>query len=239
MILLPAIDLQRGRVSRLLRGNFNDPVFYSLDPLGTAMSFFETGFSYLHIVDLDGAKNGKPAHTSLLRDICSTRMTVHYGGGLREIADIENVLEIGAAKAMVGSLLFSERKNPEKLFSIFGNRILPTVDIKNKRTALRGWTSLSEISACQAIRILIDSGFTEALVTSIERDGTLSGPDLNLYRTISDYSPGFRIIAAGGISSCSDLVDLGKIGCSGSVLGKSLYEGFINPVEALSLVGSC
>jgi phosphoribosylformimino-5-aminoimidazole carboxamide ribotide isomerase len=239
MDLLPAIDLQRGRVSRLLRGNFEDPVFYSLDPVGTAISFFETGFSYLHIVDLDGAKSGKPAHTAILRDICSTGMTVHYGGGLREISDIEQVLEIGAARAMVGSLLFSARGNPEELFSIFGNRILPTVDIRDDRAALRGWTSLSDISACQAVRILVDSGFTEALVTSVERDGTLSGPDINLYRTISDFCPGFRIIAAGGISSCSDLMDLQKLGCSGAVLGKSIYEGLINPAEALRAVGSC
>jgi len=239
MILLPAIDLQRGRVSRLLRGNFNDPVFYSLDPVGTAMSFFETGFSYLHIVDLDGAKNGKPAHTSLLRDICSTGMTVHYGGGLREIADIEKVLEIGAARAMVGSLLFSSPKAQEELYERFGERIIPAVDVKGGRVSIRGWTEELELSPQEILKGLLSAGFGQILVTAVDRDGTGIGPDLELYRELREAFPGMAFTAAGGIASLEDLKALEKMGMSDAVVGKALYEGALTLEQALEVERPC
>lgn len=239
MDLFPAIDLQGGKVSRLRKGDFQDCVQYPVDPLETALFFAKTGFRHLHIVDLDGARYGKPAHTHLIRDLASTGLSLQYGGGLREIEDIEHVLTLGAARAMVGSLLFSSGGTAGKLFGLFGDRILPAVDIKEGHAAVRGWSSLSELPTLKAIEVLLDAGFTKALVTSIERDGTLSGPDIELYGSILEEFPGFFLIAAGGISSCSDIEELQTLGCAGTVLGKSIYEERIDPQEALKLVRPC
>ncbi len=239
MDLFPAIDLQCGKVSRLLKGDFQECVQYPVDPLETALFFAKTGFRHLHIVDLDGARYGKPHHTHLIRDLASTGLSLQFGGGLREIEDIEHVLALGAARAMVGSLLYSSAGSAGRLFTLFGDRILPALDIKEGHAAVRGWSSLSELSTLKAIETLLEAGFTKALVTSIERDGTLSGPDIELYVSIIEEFPGFLVIAAGGISSCSDIEELEKIGCTGTVLGKSIYEGSIDPRKALKLVRPC
>ncbi len=239
MELFPAIDLQEGKISRLRKGDFQDAVQYHADPLETARFFSKNGFKNLHIVDLDGARYGKPSHTYLIRDLSSTGLSVQYGGGLREIADIEMVLNLGAARAMVGSILFSSGESSKQLFKLFGNRILPAVDIKEGQAAVKGWTSLSDLSTFRAIQTLLEAGFTEALVTAVDRDGTLSGPDILLYSSILDNFPGFSVIAAGGISSCNDITGLKALGCSGAVLGKSIYEGRIDLEAALKLVRSC
>lgn len=239
MNLFPAIDLQGGKISRLCKGNFEDSVQYSADPLDTARLFSTKGFENLHVVDLDGARYGKPSHTHLIQDLASSGLTIQYGGGLREIADIEKVLELGAARAMVGSILFSSSESAKQLFRLFGNRILPAVDIREGQAAVRGWTSLSDLTTIGAIEILLEAGFADALVTAIDRDGTLSGPDILLYSAILEKFPGFSVIAAGGISSCEDIKELNSLGCSGAVLGKSIYEGRIDLEAALKLVRSC
>ncbi|MDO9509369.1 MAG: 1-(5-phosphoribosyl)-5-[(5-phosphoribosylamino)methylideneamino] imidazole-4-carboxamide isomerase [Thermovirgaceae bacterium] len=239
MDLFPAIDLQENKVSRLRKGDFQDCVKYPVDPFETALSFAKTGFKHLHVVDLDGARYGTPAHTHLIRDLASTGLSLQFGGGLRKIEDIEHVLTLGAARAMVGSLLFSSNGTARKLFRLFGDRILPAVDIKEGHAAVRGWSSLSDLPTLKALEVLLDAGFTEALVTSTERDGTLSGPDIELYGSILEKFPGFFVIAAGGISSCSDIEQLQTLGCTGTVLGKSIYEGRIDPRAALKLMRLC
>ena len=239
MNLFPAIDLQGGKISRLCKGDFQDSVEYPVDPLDTARLFSKIGFENLHIVDLDGARYGKPSHTYLIRDLVSTGLIIQYGGGLREIADIEKVLTLGADRAMVGSILFSSSESSKQLFRLFGNRILPAVDIREGQAAVKGWTSLSALSTISAIETLIEAGFADALVTAIDRDGTLSGPDILLYSTILEYFPDFSVIAAGGISSSDDIKELNSLGCSGAVLGKSIYEGRIDLEAALKLVRSC
>lgn len=239
MELFPAIDLQEGKVSRLSKGNFQDAVQYPVSPLETAHLFSKTGFGHLHVVDLDGARYGKPSHTYLIRDLASTGISVQFGGGLREIEDIEQVLSLGASRAMVGSLLFSSSGTAKQLFDLFGDRILPAVDIKEGQVAIKGWTALSKLPTIIAIEVLLDAGFTEALVTSTDRDGTLTGPDIQLYSLIVEKFPDFSVIAAGGISSCRDITELQALGCTGAVLGKSIYEGRIDPATVLELAKPC
>jgi len=239
MDLFPAIDLQNGKVCRLKKGNFDESVTYPVEPEEAASSFAASGFRFLHVVDLDGARTGTPVHTGIIPKLASAGLPVQYGGGLRDPNQIEQVLDAGAFRAMAGSLLFCTNPGPVELFRRFGEKILPAVDVKAGKVALGGWTGLSTHSPSEALKILAGAGFNSFLVTSAERDGTLSGPDLALYMYLLEIFPRVSLIAAGGIATVDDISELCRIGCSGAVLGRSLYEGTIDPGRALSEASKC
>ncbi|HOI81728.1 MAG TPA: 1-(5-phosphoribosyl)-5-[(5-phosphoribosylamino)methylideneamino] imidazole-4-carboxamide isomerase [Synergistales bacterium] len=239
MKIYPAIDLQDGKVCRLLKGDFKSSITYPIEPMEAANSFARMGFSHLHVVDLDGARQGAPVHLGLLPRLASTGLSIRFGGGLRTLEDIELALRSGASMAMVGSLLFTSPDMPERIFRSFGDSIIPVVDSRDGFVAHSGWRSLSVISPAKAIEVLSRHGFRDFLVTSTERDGTLLGPDLGLYRSILRSGTFCSITAAGGISSLADLIMLREMGCSGCVIGKAFYEGTIDPVKALEVTGPC
>ena len=239
MKIYPAIDLQDGKVCRLLKGDFKSSVTYPIEPTEAATSFARMGYSHLHIVDLDGAKQGTPVHLGLLPQLASTGLSIRFGGGLRTLEDIELALGSGASFAMVGSLLFTSPDMPERVFRSFGERVIPVVDSRGGFVTHSGWLSLSGISTTEAIDVLSRPGFRDFLVTATERDGTLMGPDFGLYRSILRSGTPCSITAAGGISSLSDLIMLREIGCSGCVIGKAFYEGSIDPAKALEMTVVC
>jgi phosphoribosylformimino-5-aminoimidazole carboxamide ribotide isomerase len=239
LLILPAIDILQGKVSRLLKGSFENSVHYSHDPVETAEGYAKLGCTHLHVVDLDGARSGRPIHSGLIRDLASLGLFVQYGGGLRKMKDIEHILEQGASRAMVGSLVFSSASAASDLWCSFGKRVLPALDVKDGRAAVKGWVSLSGFSVSQALSHLVEAGFREALVTSVERDGTLSGPDCDLYESVMTRYPEFSVIAAGGISVLEDIKRLSDLGCRGAVLGKSIYEGRIDLGAAIRMVSKC
>ena len=239
MLIFPAIDILQGKVSRLLKGSFENSVHYSNDPVETAAGYAKLGCTHLHIVDLDGARSGRPVHSGLVRDLASLGLFVQYGGGLRNMKDIGHILEQGASRAMVGSLVFSSPSAATDIWRAFGKRVLPALDVKDGRAAVKGWVSLSGFSVSQAVSHLFEAGFREALVTSVERDGTLTGPDCDLYGSIMARFPEFSVIAAGGISVLEDIKRLSDLGCRGAVLGKSIYEGRIDLGAAIRMVSKC
>ncbi len=222
-----------------MMGNFNESVTYPFDPEEAAHHFAISGFRHLHIVDLDGARTGKPVHTDLIPKLAGFGIPIQYGGGLRDPEIIEMVLDSGASRAMAGSLLFSSTRGPAELFRRFGEKLLPAVDVREGKAALGGWMDLSDRSPSSALEILVEAGFRTFLVTSAERDGTLSGPDLELYRGLLDLFPGISLIAAGGITTTDDIAALRRTGCSGAVLGKALYEAILDPAEALAEAAKC
>lgn len=233
MIVYPAIDLYGHKVVRLTKGDFSRRSEYGDDPLGTAASFAEAGATWLHVVDLEGARRGAPVHLDLLPDLAALGLSVQYGGGLRRPEDIAATLDAGASRAMVGSLLAKDEETARRCREEFGNRLLPTVDVKGERVAVSGWTRTSTLTPEVLLRRLLDLGYEEFLVTAVDRDGTGEGPDLPLYQRLLRLCPEARLIAAGGIWSERHVHLLDEAGLTGAVVGKALYEGEFDLATAL------
>lgn len=234
MELYPAIDLYGGKVVRLENGLFDKIKTYREDPTDTAMEFIRAGTRWIHLIDLEGAQKGHPVHLSTLREIKSTTgATIQYGGGLRTVEDVEEALSQGADRVYLGSLMF--KGDPQKLWERFGDRIVPSVDVKGGSVAISGWTETTSLSPEEGIRQLMDVGYKTFLVTSVGRDGTGTGPDVSLYEKLAPL--GGELIAAGGIRNLEDIGNMVKSGVSGTVLGTCLYRGTLDLKEALEVFG--
>jgi len=231
MIIIPAIDLYENAVVRLRQGNYEDKTIYSLDPIEWGKYLYDLGFRHLHLIDLEGARKGKPCHLMQLKNLASLGFQVHYGGGLRTATDIQDALEHGASKIYLGSLLAKDTAITEHILSTFGRKIIPAVDVINGRVSISGWLDITDIRYDQLISRLAKNGFSRFLVTSISRDGVQKGPDISLYRILVSLFPSCEFIAAGGITVLDDIKKLGTHGCWGAILGKSLYEQTISSEE--------
>jgi phosphoribosylformimino-5-aminoimidazole carboxamide ribotide isomerase len=239
MKIWPAIDLYKGKVIRLTRGDYSARTEYADDPLSVALTFRSSGCPRLHVVDLEGAQRGIPCHADILPALSDLNLTIRYGGGLRTLASIEEVLSVGSVYAMVGSLLFSTEEMPFELFRKFGERVIPTVDIKKGQVAVSGWTEKAALGPHEALRRLFSAGFRHCLVTSVDRDGTGEGPDLGLYAILRKAFPEIQFTAAGGIHSLEDIQTLEALGVSDVVVGKALYEGGLKLEDALEVERRC
>ncbi len=223
MKVIPGIDLMNGQVVRLTRGDYQSSVNYG-DPWQWANKWVSQGADTLHIVDLDGARTGVITHIKAVERLLALGVKVHFGGGIRTPAQVRDLLDMGIDSVMLSSAFWKE---PEA-FASFGSRILPALDIKEGRVMVSGWQE-SSLEMPQALRVLKDMGIKRILFTSVVRDGTGSGPDLETLKPIA--RAGFRIIVAGGISTIDDLETLSRIpGVQAAVVGKALYEGLIEEV---------
>lgn len=233
MILLPAIDLYEGKVVRLTKGDFDSSVDYGLDPCETAKRFRDMGCKNLHIVDLEGAKMGEPKHLTELSAISELGFSIEYGGGLRSKKAIRDALDAGAKRVMTGSILFKRPDMPEELFAEFGHGIMPSIDVRDGRVVHSGWLEQTEITPSECLESLFSVGCRTFLVTGVERDGMLAGPDFELYKPLVSIAAG--IVAAGGVTTTEDIIKLKKIGVYGAVVGKALYEKNFDLKEALRI----
>ena len=237
MILYPAIDLSGGKVVRLLQGDYGRSTVYSEDPLAVAKGFSEAGAACLHVVDLDGAKEGKPVNEQVIfRLIRESGLFVEVGGGIRDRSRAERFLNAGAGRVILGTAALEDRAFLREMLREFGAKIAVGVDAKSGRVATRGWLSVTETDAFSFVRAMREEGVQTVIYTDIARDGTLSGSNLDAYRQLVSLS-GLDIIASGGIASVEELTRLAEIGVAGAILGKSLYTGNISLEEALSAVG--
>ena len=234
MIFFPAIDLFGGDVIRLTKGDFSKKKNYGLSPLETAKTFLDAGCTHIHIVDLEGAKSGKPCHLDLLEKIASLGMFVQYGGGLRSEENIRDALRAGAARVMVGSLLFKNDDMPCRIASQFGPAVMPAIDVRAGKVVHSGWLSETAMTPKEALTWLKETGFSIFLVTNTDLDGMMSGTDPELYRKLTDGNN--DIVAAGGITTAEDIISLKAVGAAGAIVGKSLYEGGITIADALRAV---
>jgi len=232
MILFPAIDLYGGKVVRLSKGDFDTKKDYGLSPLETAKKFRDAGCTHIHIVDLEGAKVGKPCHLEILEQIASLGMFVQYGGGLRSIDSIRSAERSGAARIMAGSLLFQDPGMPALLYGIFGKVLMPAIDVKEGRVVYSGWLAHTGENAREVISRLRGAGFSSFLVTDTERDGLMQGYRHGFYAPL--LGPGYQIVAAGGVTTAEDIAALAAEGLSGAIVGKSLYEGPLTIEAALA-----
>jgi phosphoribosylformimino-5-aminoimidazole carboxamide ribotide isomerase len=228
MILLPAVDISRGRAVRLRQGDFEQETVYADDPLEAARSFVAAGARFLHIVDLDGAREGEPAnlhHLERIRD--ELDVPVQFGGGLRSIGSIRRALGAGADRVVLGTAAYTDPDFLDEALAAFTARILVAVDVRGGEVSVAGWTRDTKMGGPEVIRRMQQRGATRFAYTNVDRDGMLEGPDPEEVRRVSAVVRG-RFLYSGGISSLDDLVKLRSmrlLNLAGVIAGKALYEG--------------
>jgi phosphoribosylformimino-5-aminoimidazole carboxamide ribotide isomerase len=236
--LLPAIDLRGGRVVRLHQGDFDRETAYSGDPIAVAVAFAAAGASWLHVVDLDGARTGSPVHGATIAAIAAAvGGTVHVeaAGGLRTREAVREALRTGASRVVIGTAALREPAFAARLVETHGSdRVAAAIDVRDGRARGDGWDGAAPTTdALDAIRRLADAGISVFEVTAIDRDGLLLGPDLDLLGRAVALGRG-QIVASAGISSIEDIAAVRGIGCSGAIVGRAIYEGRLDLRDAIA-----
>jgi phosphoribosylformimino-5-aminoimidazole carboxamide ribotide isomerase len=228
MILLPAVDIRDGKAVRLRQGRFDDETVYADSPLEAARSFVEAGARYLHVVDLDGARDGEPANLHHLQEITrELDVPVQYGGGLRSLQSVRAALAAGAARVVIGTAAYSDAEFLQTALETWRQRILVAVDVRGGVVSVSGWTRETQMRPEDLIARLQTQGATRFVYTNADKDGMLEGVDVDEVRRISDAVRG-RFIWSGGIGSVEDLEvlrDMRLVNLAGVISGKALYEG--------------
>src|SRR5688500_11026207 len=227
MILLPAVDIRDGRAVRLRQGDFAEETVYADDPFVAARSFVEAGARFLHVVDLDGAREGEPVNLHHVERIAGVLdVPVELGGGLRSIASVRRALAAGAGRVVLGTVAFTDPELLDEALSAFTSRVLVGVDVRGGRVSVSGWTRETQVRGEDAIRRMQARGATRFVYTNVDRDGMLEGPDLDEVRRVSEAVRG-RFLYSGRIGSIDDLRALAEmrlLNLAGVISGKALYE---------------
>ena len=242
MNLIPAIDLLDQKCVRLLRGDFDQVTFYDKDPLQLATHYESLGCKYLHLVDLNGTRDGASKNKSIIDSIIAkTNLKVQMGGGIRSIESINYWLNSNLSKVVIGSYAIEE--TDEFISSLdpgMRSKIIIALDvlIRDGEPSIRihGWQKDSKMSLIPTMKLFIDNGFRDFLITDISKDGTLEGPNIDLYDEINIRFNEINIIASGGVSILDDLIKLDKISLSSVVVGKSLLENKITEQEVVQFL---
>ena len=235
--IIPAIDLMSGKCVRLSQGDFSRKKIYRENPLEQAKEFEAAGLKRLHVVDLDGAKNGRVTNLKVLETIAgNTDLAIDFGGGIKTDADIASVFDAGAAMASIGSVAV---KNAERFFAwleCYGSRkILLGADVKDEKLAINGWQTATDLEVIPFLQNYFTKGVRQVFCTDVSKDGLLQGASNQLYARILEAVPNLRLIASGGVSSIQDVVELDRTGCAGVIVGKAFYEGKIKLSEIAQL----
>lgn len=236
MRLYPAIDIKDGKCVRLRQGKFDDVNVYAENPVDIARAWERAGASYIHLVDLDGALMGRGVNRDVIREIArAVYVPVQLGGGIRTKADMEEVFDLGVARAIIGTKAVSEPAFVKECIKTFGaERIVVGVDAKNGLVAVGGWGEVSSVTALELGREMKKLGVKTIIYTDISKDGMLAGPNISATKELSDET-GIDIIASGGVSTMEDLEKLHANGIHGAIIGKALYEKRIDLATAISV----
>jgi phosphoribosylformimino-5-aminoimidazole carboxamide ribotide isomerase len=241
MEVIPAIDLLEGRCVRLYQGDYARSQVFNENPVEVAKQWFEQGASRLHVVDLDGAKAGKPVNTGAIEAIVqAVPVPVQVGGGLRDRSGVSQLLELGVGRVILGTAAVEDHPLVKQLCEEFPGRIVVGIDARNGLVATRGWLETSEVKATELARQMSELGAAAIVYTDIHRDGTLSGPNLDALRELAN-GISIPVIASGGVSSITDLLSLlalEPLGVNGVIVGRALYTGDVSLKEAIQAVGS-
>ena len=234
MQLYPAIDLKDGRCVRLSQGRFDEAKIYSDTPSQVAALWEEKGASYLHLVDLDGAAEGRRANGPCIRQIVRrVHIPVQLGGGVRSLGDIEEALALGVSRVIIGTRAAEEPEFVRKAVERFGaERIAAGIDARDGMVAVRGWEKLSQVTAGELAGRMREAGVRTIIYTDISRDGMLCGPNVEATKKLQEAA-GIDVIASGGVSSIEDLRRLYEAGIRGAIIGKALYERRIDLTAAI------
>jgi phosphoribosylformimino-5-aminoimidazole carboxamide ribotide isomerase len=221
-----------GKLVRLRQGDFGQKTEYPSDPLELAYKLEQAGIKRLHMVDLDGARTGRPTNLDTLAQVAArTRLQIDYGGGLRSIPALKQVWDAGAMLFSVGSVAVLAQDEFRAWVEKFGpDKFLVGADVRDRKMAVHGWTEQTAISLFDFLQQMHNLGIRQVSVTDIARDGELSGPAIDLYKDIIAAFPDLHLVASGGVSSVADLEKLNATGCAGAIVGKAFFEGKV-PLE--------
>jgi phosphoribosylformimino-5-aminoimidazole carboxamide ribotide isomerase len=237
MTIIPAIDIIDGKCVRLTRGDYNQKKVYNNDPVEVARQFEAAGIQRLHVVDLDGAKAGTIINLAVLERIAAaTNLQIDFGGGVKNIDDVSNIFNAGAAMVTIGSLAV---KHPEILeewiMEFSAEKFMIGADVLDEKIKISGWLVDGGINIFDFIGKMIALGANNIFCTDISKDGAMQGPSTELYTKIMTEHPEINLIASGGVSNIEDIKQLKAIGCSGAIIGKAIYEGNISLDELATL----
>ncbi len=236
MKIFPAIDLIDGQAVRLVKGDYAKSKVYEKDVVSVAKRFCDDGAKYLHIVDLNGAKDGNTRNFSIIEKIvASTGMFCEVGGGIRSMESIEAYLNCGVGRVILGTAAINNPSLLKGAVEKFDEKICVGVDTKNGAIAVNGWLEVTDVDGVDFCKQLKNVGVKSVIYTDISKDGMLEGTNLPLYRKLSEIDD-LEITASGGISSIKELIALKEMGISSAILGKALYEGVIDLKTAIQTV---
>ena len=239
MQIFPAIDLRGGQVVRLYQGDYDRETVYAADPCAVARSFLAAGAKYLHVVDLDGARDGMLANFETIAAIVKQGgLYIEVGGGIRTEDRIRRYLDLGVGRCILGTIAVKDFDFTARMARTYGDRIAVGVDARDGYVAVSGWKELSAERGVDFCRRLRDAGVKTVIYTDISRDGAEAGTNLDLYRELSEIQ-GLDITASGGVSSIEELKELQRIGTRAAILGKALYTGRLDLKTVIAEVGAC
>ena len=237
MRIIPAIDIIDGKCVRLVQGDYNQMKMYREDPVEVAKEFEDADLEYLHLVDLDGAKNGKVVNWDVIEDIqANTALKVDFGGGVKSTEEVDRLLELGINQINIGSIAVSEPKLfSDWLWKYGPENFVLSADVRDEKIVVNGWAEATEVKVFDLIAQFEKDGLQYICCTDVRTDGMLEGPNFILYRKLKSRFPNLKIIASGGISSVNDLEELQYIHVDGAIIGKAIYEGKIKLPELRKL----
>lgn len=234
MMLYPAVDIRNGKCVRLLQGRFDAMTEYGDDPVAMAKKWEALGAQYLHVVDLDGARSGKAGNRALILAMAkAVSIPVQTGGGVRTVADVDELLSGGLARVILGTSAVRDRDMVREVLRRHGDRIVIGIDAKDGFVAVEGWEAGSGLEAVAFAREMAELGASTVIYTDIATDGTLAGPNLPAMKEMVETS-GMAVIASGGVGTIADLQALRDIGAAGAITGKAIYTGAIELGAALT-----
>lgn len=222
MIIFPAIDLLSGRCVRLVHGDYDQVTVYG-EPAEVAGRFADAGATWIHVVDLDGAKDGHPINLEAVRDIVAVGVPVQLGGGLRTLEEVQRVFDLGVQRVILGSVLVKDPAFAAACFTQFGDRVVAGIDARDGMVATQGWLETSTLTAGSLAQAMVQAGARRFVFTDIGRDGTLKGPNLEALANFMSAA-GVPVIASGGVSGPEDIDALRTLGPEGVIVGKAIYE---------------
>lgn len=237
MRIIPAIDIIEGKCVRLSKGDYATKKIYNEDPLEVARQFEDAGLQYLHLVDLDGAKEKHIVNWKVLEKLASkTGLKIDFGGGIKSDDDLRIAFESGAQQITGGSIAVKEPVKFTSWITAYGaDKIILGADATDGKIAVSGWQEESDLEIVAFIQDYVSKGIEYVISTDISKDGMLEGPSFDLYQSILDKLPDLKLIASGGVSSIADLIKLKEQGVEGTIVGKAIYEGFIRLADLSEL----
>ena len=235
MKIFPAIDLYGGKAVRLFKGDYNQMTVYSDNPVAVALDFKNKGAEWIHLVDLEGAKNGLTPNIETVKNIVeNSNLKAEIGGGVRSLEVVEKYVNIGVSRVILGTSAVTDRTFLISAIKEYGDKIAVGVDIKDGYVAIKGWTEKSQFTALEFCKQMQNLGVKTIISTDISKDGAMQGANHSLYKELSEKLD-IDIIASGGVSSMDDIIKLKNQGVYGAIIGKAYYTGAINLEQAIKV----
>ena len=232
MQIIPAIDLIDGKCVRLIQGDYSQKTIFNNSPLDVAKSFVSDGASLIHIVDLDGAKAGNVVNINVIKTLCSNNIPIEVGGGIRTFETIEELLNFGVKRVILGSIAVKDQNFLKESIQKFGaDKIVLGLDCKASLVSIHGWQENSTITCMEMLDVFKGFGGKNIIYTDISKDGMMQGPNFDELKKL--VATKMNIVASGGVSSIDDVIKCKKIGCSATIIGKAYYLGKVNISEAI------